>query len=71
MALRKVDVYTRFVILSDHCVKNDTRNPTSPKGSAKPHNQALYIAACQSELNVVLHQYLIGNLIILVALTMF
>ena len=34
------------------------------------HTRALYIAACQSELNVVL-QYLFGNLIILVALTMF
>ena len=42
-----------------------------PKVRETYHTRALYIVACQSELNVVLHQYLFGNLIILVALTMF
>ena len=56
MSFRKVDVYTEFVILSDRCcLKWYAKSDLYQRFGETYNTRALYIAACQSELNVVLH----------------
>ena len=72
MSFRKVDVYTEFVILSDRsCLKWYAKSDLSQRFGETYNTRTLYIAAFQSELNVVLHIWKPDYILPYVALTIF